>query len=86
MTVISGVEIQAINIYLGLAIVGVFSGLGNAAGNYVFTEIIKPKIHHHLTNGKAEKLAKNIAKEVVEGIKITRESFKGEVYDATKKR
>lgn len=54
------ITLQPTDIYLGLAIVGIFSGLGNAIGQYVFNEIIKPKLHPHIEKIKNAKLPKDI--------------------------
>lgn len=41
-------NLQPTDIYIGLAIVGIFSGIGSSFGQYLFQEIIKPRIHPHI--------------------------------------
>jgi len=48
------VEIQPLTIYVGLAIVGIFSGIGNAIGQYVFTEYLKKHLFDRLRKKKLE--------------------------------
>ena len=38
------VEIQPLSALVGLAVVGLFSGLGNAAGQYVFNNYFKKHV------------------------------------------
>lgn len=52
--------LQPTDIYLGLAIIGIFSGIGNAAGQYVFNEIIKPRIHKHIKKINKIKIPRKI--------------------------
>lgn len=40
----TGIELQPFNIYIGLAIVGIFTGLGNALGQYIVNKHIIKKI------------------------------------------
>lgn len=42
------ITLQTSEVYLGLAIIGIFSGIGSSLGQYIFQEIIKPRIHKHI--------------------------------------
>lgn len=48
--------VEPTQVYIGLAIVGFFSGLGTAAGQYIFNEYIKPKVEKHIKKGKLPKI------------------------------
>jgi len=39
------IELQPFNVYMALAIVALFSGFGTALGQYIFQEIVKPRLH-----------------------------------------
>lgn len=41
------IDVPTWQVGLGLAIIGIFSGFGTAAGNYIFTEIVKPWVLKH---------------------------------------
>lgn len=41
---LSDIVIQPWSVYVGLVLVGVFSGLGNAVGQYLFQEHFKSKL------------------------------------------
>ena len=47
-------QLETWQVYIGLAIVGIFSGLGNAAGQYVFNDWIKKHILHKIENKVSE--------------------------------
>ena len=47
-------DFQPINIYIGLAIIGTFSGLGNALGQYFFQKYMKRHLDKLSINGKEE--------------------------------